>query len=160
LTQSQDGGDHNEGSFVRWQAITIEQLGYAVGLYLSLSTAALGLLLSLINSQSYNPDAWTMRFMDGAGVGLIASLVLGGYCVVNRLQDFRLTSRIARKREQFVAEGLTPERIQANLAELRAQTIKLGQRTWLLFELQIGTFAVGSLLLVVGFALVNQTRLL
>jgi hypothetical protein len=151
--------DQSEGSSIRWQAIAIEQLGYAVGLFLSFSTAALGFLLTLIENPSYNPDSWTMRCMDGAGVGLIASLVLGGVCVVNRLQDFRKTREIARQREEFQAEGRSREQIQSHMSGMRAQSSRLGERTWLLFWMQIVTFAIGALLLVIGFALSNRTRL-
>lgn len=41
-----------EGSFVRWQAITIAQLGYAVHLLLGFATAALGFCLVLLRDAS------------------------------------------------------------------------------------------------------------
>jgi hypothetical protein len=151
--------DANEGSFIRWQAITIEQLGYAVGLFLTFSTAALGFVLNLIGRPDYLADSWTRICIVCAGVGLFASLVLGGLCVVNRLQDFRQTQSIARDREILTAEGLTRDQVQQRLKKRRDYTVMLGKRTWSLFWWQIGMFAAGALSLVIGLSLIYGARI-
>lgn len=46
---------HSEGSFVRWQATAIAQLGYAVGLILSFAGASLGFALSVVKDKDYLP---------------------------------------------------------------------------------------------------------
>jgi hypothetical protein len=71
LTPPLERENRIEGNYIRWQAITIEQLGYAVGLLLSFSAAALGFLLTLIDNPNYNPESWTKYCMDGAGLGFI-----------------------------------------------------------------------------------------
>jgi hypothetical protein len=46
---------HSEGSFVRWQAIALVQLGYAVNLILSFATASLGFALTLPRIRDMRP---------------------------------------------------------------------------------------------------------
>jgi hypothetical protein len=46
---------HAEGSFVRWQATTLAQLGYAVNLILGFATASLGFALTLARTKDYAP---------------------------------------------------------------------------------------------------------
>lgn len=45
----------SEGSFVRWQAITLTQFGYAVNLILTFAAASLGFALTLVKNQHFAP---------------------------------------------------------------------------------------------------------
>jgi hypothetical protein len=51
-----------EDSFVRWQTITITQLGYAVNLTLTLATASLGFTLNVVRDKEYAPTCWAKCF--------------------------------------------------------------------------------------------------
>jgi len=147
-----------EGSYVRWQAIAIDQLGYALGLILSLATASLGFALTTLKDQNYIPGCWGKSFMLASIASLIVSISLGLWCVINRLRDFSETRRIARDREDWRFQ-ISKEEIDKRLSERRAETKKLGERTWQLFKWHIRTFAFGVATLIVAFAIIYRARL-
>ncbi|SRR6266851_6207315 len=134
-----------EGRFTRWQSITIAQLGYAVNLVLSFSVASLGFALSLAkDTTQLVSNCWAKHLLLFSLVLILLSMGAGLWCVINRLTDFRKTESIARDKER----GELP---QCEYARRKAETDKLGRRTWLLFQWQIGLFSFGILALVAGF---------
>ena len=135
-----------DGSSIRWQATTIAQLGYAVNLTLTLATASLGFALNVVRDKDYAPTCWGKCFWMGSAVLLGASIALGVWCVLNRLRDFRQTTRTARCRE-----GVGKAETDGGLDHLRAENRRLGKRTWTLFFLQIATFCAGALFLAASF---------
>jgi hypothetical protein len=124
-------------SFIRWQAITRDQLSFSSNLILTLSVAALGYQLDLLNREP-NPDKCHIGLGIVAAIALTASVLLGIGLVVNRLLDFKLTKDVARRRDRGASD--------ADLADDRAITDRRGKRTWCLFWWQTGTFAFGSFL--------------
>src|SRR5712691_6093776 len=90
-----------EGSFVRWQAITITQMGVTVSLILTLSTAALAFALTTSKDPIIRGHGWGRCFLVMGGLSLLASIGCGIWCVLNRLKDFRTTAQIARRREDM-----------------------------------------------------------
>jgi hypothetical protein len=143
-----------EGSFVRWQAITITQLGYAVNLVLTFATASLGFVLSMVKDRDFTPNCWGRCFLDFSGLALGVSVAVGLWCVVNRLSDFRVTAKIARFRQTW------PERKEPlSIRRMRRTTKKLGKLTWQLFCWQVSTFAVGVLALMSSFAAAYRSKL-
>lgn len=144
--------ENESGSFVRWQGITLTQLGYAVNLILGLAVAALGFLVSLLLKVDFIPVSWQKCAFFLALVSLLASVGFGMWVVVNRLRDFRVTKDIARRREKNKKDKKLPT--------LRDFSERLGKRTWWLFWWQIGTFGVGVLVLVVGVAASIKDKLL
>lgn len=71
-----------------------------------------------------------------AVISLLGSIAFAVWCAMNRLKDFRLTARIARRRECGDGE----------LDELRATTRRLGEMTWKLWKTQVVLFAIGVVL--------------
>lgn len=139
-------------SFIRWQAVTIEQFTYAVNLVLGLSTAALAFQVSTLLNQGFNPVSWHKCVFLLSLIALLASSGLGIWCVINRLRSFRATARVARMREQGKSEiEMEPERTLYR---------KLDEKTWWLFWWQIGMFGVGIFLLVFGIASSVSQKLL
>jgi hypothetical protein len=132
----------NRESSIRWQGRTIEQLGYALNLILGLSVAAIGFEVSLFLSEGFEKAGWQSCFFVISMLSLLLSVLLGLWCVVNRLRDFRETTETARKRE----DGSSALELQS----LRSLTRTLGKRTWVLFWWQIFTFGAGILLLVLA----------
>jgi hypothetical protein len=133
-------------SFVRWQAITREQLTYAINLILGLSVAALGYELSLALNSKFsdlicaNELAFSIScaFITTSVLSVFALLVsvgVGIWVILNRLVDFRLTQEIARHREN----GAMDEDLNID----RERSRVLGERTWCLFKGQICSFAAG-----------------
>jgi len=143
----------HEGSFVRWQAITIAQLGFTSNLILTLAVASLGFSLTLVKDNDVTSYCWARCLLVFAIIGLLASVALGIWCSINRLADFRKTAQIARGREKLRA--ITSEQDKAasekELNEGRKKVKKLGNRTWTLFYWQVGTFGSGILALIGSF---------
>lgn len=129
-------------SSVRWQGRTIEQFGYTLNLILGLSVAALGYGLSLLLEGKFRGVDWQNCVLLHSMLSLLLSVFLGLWCVVNRLRDFRTTTKIARKRENGEPDS--------NLQPLRTLACTLGKRTWHLLWWQIATFAAGILLLAIA----------
>lgn len=148
-----------ESSYVRWQLISINQLGYAIGLILSFATASLGFVLSLVKDQNYSPGCWGKVLMLISVTFLIVSVGLGLWGVVNRLCDFRQTRSVARDREDWQKDGVSQVDIDNRLRSRRERTRKLGKRTWLLFWWQIGTFAVGVVTFTAAFGITYRAKL-
>lgn len=137
-------------SFVRWQGITITQLGYAVNLIIGLTVATLGFSLSRLSDEKF--------ILDGYGnwvflISIICLLVSGGLgisCVINRLHDFRATAQISKNKEN----NSSKENIegQRNLCQ------KLGARTWMFFKVQIVLFALGVVSMVIAVLLAYNNK--
>ena len=141
-----------KGSFIRWQSTTILQLTYSINLVLAFSVATLGFQVSLLLGDKFAPISWQKCAFSLSMLLLLASIGIGIWCVVNRLRDFRATTRAARLRE----DGKPDEEIQP----YRTLYERLGRRTWNLFWWQIGTFGVGVLLTVLGVAASVSAKLL
>lgn len=144
--------DDPKGSFIRWQSITIAQLTYAVNLVLGFAVAALGFQVSILLNEKFIPISWHKCAFSLSLLLLLASVGLGIFCVINRLRDFRATTKVARMRE----DEKTEEEIQPH----RSLYKKLGERTWVLFWWQIGTFGAGVCLLVLGITASLGAKLL
>jgi len=156
MTQSKQ---HQE-SFVRWQSTTIAQLGYSIGLLLSIATAMLGFAFALLKDRDFSLSSCEKYVFVGALLLLTASVALGLACVVNRLCDFRLTTGIARGREQLLRDEKPQETIDSFLKPKRDLAKILGKRTWSLFWWQTGTFSLGVLFLILALATLYHAKLL
>lgn len=134
--------DEPKGSFIRWQSITIAQLTYAVNLILGFSVATLAFQVTLLLNAAFVPESWQKCSFTLSLVLLLVSVGLGLWCVINRLRDFRITTKVARKREKGALES--------ELEPLRDVYRALGRQTWGIFWWQVGTFSLGVLLTVIS----------
>lgn len=131
-----------KGSFIRWQSITIAQLTYAVNLILGLSVATLAFQVTLLLNKDFVPSSWQKCSFSISLLLLLVSVALGLWCVINRLKDFRATTKVARKRENGASE--------TELEPLRNVYRELDKKTWGIFWWQVGTFGAGVLLTVIS----------
>jgi len=92
-------------------------------------------------------------------VAFILPVGIGIWCVINRLIDFRKTRKIARDREDWESDNIGKIEIDRRLEARRAETKKLGKRTWLLFWWQIGTFVFGVAGLITTVAIAFHAKL-
>lgn len=145
---------HSEGSFVRWQAIAIAQMGYAVNLILTFATAALGFALATIKNLSQKSPCWGGCFLVLAGISLMISITIGICCVLNRLRDFRESAQIARKRERWEDDGVGKTWIDDQLRCRRRRNEERGKLSNKLFDRQVRSFGLGAVLLVMAFVAV------
>ena len=135
----------NDRPFVRWQQIRITQFGIVSATVLTLATAALGFGLT----QRPPLSGCELCALRGGLVLLVASVVFALWCALTRLWDFRKTAQIGRLKEKSCC-CLKCEKCEEILL-LRVETRKLGERTWYLLYWQLGTFAVGAVLLIGAF---------
>lgn len=141
-----------DSSFVRWQGTSIKQLGYALNLVLGLCTASLGFAISLLIDKDFAfTSSWGERFYLVALLTFLVSIGLGIWCTINRLLDFRTTSRIARLKQKGGSDD--------ELGSLRTKAKVLGSKTWKLFWLQLTTFAFAVLCFVASILLIYRHKL-
>jgi len=139
-------------SFIRWQATTITQFGYTLNLVLTLSVASLGFAATLLTNDNFSPVG-VCKFMYLCSlICLVSSIMLGIWCSINRLTDFRLTAKITRLRNKA-------DHVE-DVKKLRIKTVQLGKKTWELFYFQIGSFGGGILLLILTVAVINIEKLI
>lgn len=125
-------------SYIRWQNIRITQLGFANNLIIGLSVGSLGYLMNFVTkSNSFNLFQKILIWF-GCPLLLISCFV-GLLLIINRLEDFKITSQIALKRE--LGENV-------DIEILRSQTKEIGKRTWNLFIWQVSTFFSGFVCLI------------
>ena len=134
--------ENDREAFVRWQGITISQLGQAINLILGFAVATLGFGVTLLLNKEFVPVSWQKCVFLVALISLLVSVGLGIWCIVNRLLDARATAQVARKRQKNGEDS--------EIQFLRELSDRLGKKTWLIFWWQIGTFGIGVLLVVVG----------
>jgi len=130
--------------FQRWQKMTLDQMGYALNLFLTLTVAALGYWSFLLKDPSFRPSPAAGGFMIAAVIALGISALVGLSSVINRLSDFRSTARRARENPE------APDK-----AELRLR----GRVTWRLFYGQIASFAIGIATIAIALLLTYGSKL-
>jgi hypothetical protein len=130
-------------SYIRWQNIRITQLGFANNIIIGLSVGSLAYFMNFITKTvSFN---FYQKILIWLGCPLLLiSCLLGLILIINRLEDFRITSQIARKRE--LGENM-------DIEILRSQTKEIGKKTWNLFIWQVSTFFSGFVCLIVIIAI-------
>lgn len=75
--------EESQGSYVRWQAVTIAQLGYALNLILGITVAVLGFQMQMLLDQHGGLWCWeryTLMLSQGT---LLISGGFGVACVLN-----------------------------------------------------------------------------
>lgn len=140
-----------KGSFIRWQAITVGQLTYAINLVLGFSVATLGFQVTLLLGDKFMPIVWQKCTFSLSLLLLAASVAFGIVVVINRLRAFRATMRAARAREKEETESI--------IEEYRRLYRKLDHRTWCLFWWQIGTFGGGIALTMLSLVAFTSHKL-
>jgi len=128
--------DYNqEGSYRRWQSITIGQLTYAINVILGFSIAIFGFQISLLLGEKFNPISW-QKCAFLLSLFLIAmSIDFGIWVIINRLRDFRATKEAAKLQERGASA--------VEIKPYRDLYKKLGKRTWCLFWWQVYTLCAG-----------------
>jgi hypothetical protein len=157
------GGVVAEGSFIRWQATTIDQFGRALRFFLALAGASLAFAVAVV--KDYHPTCWSKPFMLASIALLMLSMLLGLWCVINRLRDFRITQNIVRDRERWRSENIgrvdkiEKEEIDRELGARRAEVKRLGEISWWLLCCQIGSFGLGVIFLISAFGIAYREAL-
>lgn len=128
-------------SYTRWQRITITQLGFTTNLIFTITIAIIGFSFKTVTNSNFLLSCSEKYFYTAGFIILLISFVSGIIITFTRLIDFRLTAKTARKRENNSRDMA--------LNNLRCKTKYLGKATWGLFWVQISTFGLGTLLIVI-----------
>jgi hypothetical protein len=86
------------------------------------------------------------------GLLLIASFLTGLFNVLNRLQDFRKTAQLTKRRKKkfehdhSIKSYSDIETINSDIRTLNSETKKLGILTWTLLKWQVWTFLIGTII--------------
>ena len=140
-----------DDALVRWERTRREQLGTTITLLLGLSSGSLAFCASLLGQKDITFGG-TATILYLVGVGAFAvSLVASVAATITRLEDFRATAQIVHKRKS----GGDP----VGLEKLRRRARCLGSATWVLFYVQLASFFVGALLLLVTLWTIFQKKL-
>lgn len=139
-------------SFVRWQAIMLAQMTYVLDLILGIAIAVLGFQVALLRSDGFSPVSIQKCVFSISLFLTCVSIAAGVAVVINRLWDFRMTTRAARSREK--------KKPAYDIEPLRVEYRKLGHRTWSLFYWQIGTLSLAMALLVTCVLMMDGHKLL
>lgn len=127
---------------IRWQGYALEQLTFSLNLFIGLSVGSLAFGITLIRDEAFELSGFPKRAFGIGLVALAVSTVLGCFAVASRLWDFRSTARKVRSDDEGDPEG------ESGLHKYRSAL--LGRMTWVLFSLQLVTFPVGLVGLIIG----------
>lgn len=133
----------NNDSFIRWQGRTIEELGKAINLLLSLCLVTIGFIFSKLIDKDFQFHNCNSKLLVIIGSFiLLLSIVITLFLIYNRLFSFRLTTKIARLREKNDL---------SNINIIREEVKKRDKWTWALFSFCISTFLLGEAIVIFGF---------
>lgn len=128
-----------DAALVRWERTRREQLGTVITLLFGLSSGLLAFCVSLLTQKDITLGGTaTILYLLSVGVSALA-VVASVAVTITRLEDFRTTAQIVHKRKSGADAS--------SLAKLRCRAECLGKATWVLFYLQLSSFLVGALFL-------------
>ena len=133
--------DNGDESFIRWQGRLLKQMGFFNNLLLGLTTGLIAFQTQLAFDQGVSLMPCEIVVLLTSILILFLSILVGCYLAWNRLNDFRFTAQIARKRENGQLDGI---------GKLRRKSDRFGERTWNLIQWQAALFVLGSLLLFIA----------
>lgn len=133
----------NNESFIRWQGITISQLGFTTNLIFTIALTEMGLIINAIPKSEFELNSVEKWLFSIGFFLLLASFICGIVINLTRLYDYRLTAQIAKKRDDASeTQSVSP---------MRVKTKRLGKWTWGIFWGQILSFAVGNISIVITY---------
>ena len=127
-------------SFIRWQSVTIAQLGFTTNLVFTIVLAIIGFSFKIIANPKFELICGEKVFFTFGFIFLIFSFISGIIINLTRLYDYRITAQIARKREKKPKDP--------DFVYLRSKAENLGRATWILLWIQLSSFGIGSIFII------------
>src|SRR4051812_5782586 len=90
--------DLDRESFIRWQKLSIEQLGQTVNLFLTLAIAELAFATKLVIDSKANLPPWAATGFRNSLMAIASATVFGILAILSRTADFRHTVGAAKAR--------------------------------------------------------------
>jgi hypothetical protein len=140
-----------DDALVRWEQTRREALGTAITLLFGLSSGALAFCGAVLMGEHVQfGGAGTTLFIAAVGA-FIFCLVASVFVTITRLESFRTTVEVVRKKES----GKDTDELE----RLRCRTRCFDSCTWFLFYFQLATFFFGAVLLMLALWYLFQQRL-
>ncbi|MEK7144586.1 MAG: hypothetical protein AAB794_01870 [Patescibacteria group bacterium] len=136
--------DKDNNSFVRWQQLSISEMGKMISLFLGIAFATIGFVVSqLISADFIFRNYWDKFLFSFGSVVLLAHIVVSLILTLNRLKDFKQTAKIAR--------AIQKEESISTIDNLRDELEVVGGNTWCLFRSSLWLFGIAESLIIIGF---------
>ena len=142
---------HSNERFIRWQSVLRDHVSFVNNLFLTISVAIVGFLISMLAEKDFHPHCEEKGLLTIGLVAMFISIICGLVTSISRLSDFRTTlEKIKNEITDSSKEGLQDQK----------EAMKLyGAVTWFFLYSQIITLIVGSLCLAVTFSLIYNDKL-
>lgn len=138
----------NNEKYIRWQNYTINQLTFAINLFLGLSTGSLALGVMLLRDNAFSLNGCSKLSFSLGLIALCISFIFGCIAVITRLMDFRFTAKKVRFDDKSDdKKDKISEEYRRKSEEYKRKAAILGQWTWRLFWVEIITFMFGWIVL-------------
>lgn len=144
-----NGKINSNERFVRWQTVLRDQLSFLNNLLLTISIGIVGFLLSLLKTNEFSPDCIGKLFFTAGLLTISLSILLGIGTAYSRLMDYRWT----------VKKIATELKGGAGLSQLKKSMKRYEKLTWCIFHLQIISFGLSILSLLIGFFVFYSEKL-
>ena len=144
-----NGRINSNDRFVRWQTVLRDQLSFLNNLLLTISIGIFGFLLSLLNTLDFMPVCMEKFFFTVGLLSISLSILFGIGTAYSRLMDYRWT----------VKKIATELKGVAGLSQLKKLMKRYEKLTWCVFHLQIISFALSILFLLIAFAVFYSEKL-
>ena len=135
--------------FVRWQTVLRDQLSFLNNLLLTISIGIVGFLLSLLKTKEFSPVCIGKFFFTIGLLSISLSILFGIATGYSRLMDYRKTV----KKIGTELKGGTGIRQLKKLMKL------FENLTWCLFHIQIISFGLSILFLLIAFCVFYSEKL-
>ena len=137
--------ENNNESFVRWQQKTLEERGKTINLFLGMSFATVGFVITQLMKNDFKFKTSCVEKLLGFGTSiLLLAIVALIWLVLNRLKGFRITTQLAKS--SHIKEN-------GEIDILRKKSKKIDSSTHTLFTVSLVLFGIAETLVVIGFIL-------
>ena len=137
--------------FIRWQGILREHVTFLNNLLLAIAIAIIGYLISTLKEPTFNVNGYKKALFSFGLILTLLSTLFALAAAFSRLFDFRTT--LKKIRTEIENKNSTELETMKTWIEL------YGKTTWSLLYFQIGTFMMGTLVLVVAFCFIYFDKL-
>lgn len=135
--------DEDYNRFVRWQQLSISEMGKTISLFLGIAFTTIGFVVSqLISADFIFRNYWDKFLFSFGSVVLLAHIVVSLILTLNRLKDFKQTAKIVRAKLKNK---------KSDIADLRQEVERISSKTWCLFSSSLWLFGIAELLIIIGF---------
>lgn len=138
-------------TFSKWQERTQNLRTHTISVFLGITLATIGFTIDKISEQSFafvSSCAKTAFFITGAL--LISHVLTSLILMLNRLEGFRKTTAIVRKKDKGE---------QVDIKELRQESFEIDQETHWLFNLSVWLFCLAEVSTIVFFVIQISPKL-